>query len=193
MDLAIQTEHLSAPSSCLTLAKEHALKWKRGPTRMTDSEQDLKPITVNCRNRYFMHSWILSNLAFLCSLCRRGRNEQPSNTCWVLFCLLPARRIALTRWLALKKRIQINLSSRARRACPDDKGPNGRLYMEKSHPVSIVIFSHLFIYSQIYTARGWMCSDSISPQVDTVQYGWCTVHCCRYCGPAQQLNNTKIL
>lgn len=82
---------------------------KRGMTRMNDSKLDLKPITVNCRNRYFMHSWILINpgfLLFVFSL-NTKRNVQPSNTCWVLFCLLPARRIALTRWLAPKKRIQI--------------------------------------------------------------------------------------
>lgn len=136
-------------------------------TQMTAPKPDLKPITVNSRNRYFMCSRILKKPGFLCSYWAHRRNVQPSNICWELFSHLPRGRIALTRWLALKKRIQI----KPLEPCSTGLSRWQRTKWQALHgKVTPCQHCHLlsFIYSPIYSVKGWRCSDYISPKVNCV-------------------------
>lgn len=120
----------------------------------------------NYRNRCSMHSWIIIKPGFFtfCVLCE----HRLGNTCWVLFRLLPVRRIALTRWLAPKKRIQIKPLESCSTGLSRWQRSKWQALQEKSHPVSIVIFSYIFIYSQIHAEKSWRCSDYISTGVNCV-------------------------
>ena len=80
---------------------------------------------------------------FLFSL-NTEESVQPANTCYVIFYLLPVRRMAVTRWLAPKKGIQIKPS----RARLDSlvQVTKDQMAGFVTRTVSIVIFCHLFIY-----------------------------------------------
>lgn len=71
--------------------------------------------------------------------------------------------------LLQRKEFKSNLLSPARQSCPDDKGPNGRLY--KSHTLSALssFVIYLFLFQRFIESRSQRCSDNSRPEVNMWQ------------------------
>ncbi len=124
---------------------------KREMTCMNSSRSDLK--TSYSKNRFcryidFLHSWV--SWIFVFSVSMQGESAACSHLL-LLFCLLPVRRKAVTRWLNPKKRIQIEPLE----SCATGLSTWQRTkWQALSHSVSIDIFCHLFLsilFSKLYS------------------------------------------